>query len=94
MPLLPRVFSDIYSFASAHFEIGDYFQGNSSLGFLTALGALGFRQQKGLIGWIDEQTILVVGAGRDGRWERFKIGEDEVGKRAVRRDGWKRYLGG
>lgn len=94
LPLLPRVFSDIYSFASAHFEIGDEYRGNGSLGYLPALGSLGVRPQKGLIGWVDEQTILVIGAGRDARWERFKIGEDEDGKRNVRRDGWKRYLGG
>lgn len=96
VPLLPRVFSDIYSFTSAHFEIGDEYQGGTggSLGYLPALGSLGVRPQKGLIGWVDEHTVLVIGAGRDGRWERFKIGEDEEGKRALRRDGWKRYLGG
>jgi len=94
LPLLPRVFSDIYSFASAHFEIGDEYQGNSSPAYLPALGSLGVRPQKGIIGWVDEQTILVIGAGRDGRWERFKIEEDEEGKRSLRRDGWKRYLGG
>jgi WD repeat-containing protein 45 len=88
------VFSDIYSFASAHFEIGDEYQGNGSPTYLPALGSLGVRPQKGIIGWVDEQTILVVGAGRDGRWERFKIEEDEEGKRSLRRDGWKRYLGG
>ncbi len=94
LPLLPRVFSDIYSFASVHFEIGDDYQGgNGSLGYLPALGSLGVRPHKGLIGWVDEQTILVIGAGRDGRWERFKIAEDQEGKRGVRRDGWKRYLG-
>lgn len=94
LPLLPRVFSDIYSFASTHFEIGDEYLGKGSLGYLPALGSLGVRPQKGLIGWVDEQTILVIGAGKDGRWERFKIGEDDEGKRVVRRDGWKRYLGG
>jgi WD repeat-containing protein 45 len=94
LPLLPRVFSDVYSFASAHFEIGDEYHGSGSLGYLPALGSLGVRPHKGIIGWVDEQTVLVIGAGRDGRWERFKIGEDEEGRRAVKRDGWKRYLGG
>ena len=94
LPLLPRVFSDIYSFASVHFEIGDEHQVAGSPGYLPALGSPGVRPQKGSIGWVDEQTILVIGAGRDGRWERFRIGEDEEGKRAVKRDGWKRYLGG
>jgi len=99
VPLLPRVFSDIYSFASAHFEMGDEPNGNnqSSLSRLSALGTLPPRPQKGVLGWIDDSTILVLGAGRDSRWERFRIGErreladDE--RRAVWRDGWKRYLG-
>lgn len=94
LPLLPRVFSDIYSFASAHFEIGDEYRGHENLGYLPALGSLGVRPQKGLIGWMDDRTILVIGAGKDGRWERFKIAEDDDGKRLLRRDGWKRYLGG
>ena len=56
------------------------------------------KAQKGLIGWIDDATLLVVGTGKDGRWERFRIGEssgpgDEAVQRSVWRDGWKRYLG-
>lgn len=103
IPLLPRVFSDIYSFASAHFEMGDdlsHSKNNSSLSYLPALGSLPTRPQKGLIGWTDEQTMLVIGTGRDARWERFRIGErpatgnEDGPRRAVWRDGWKRYLGG
>jgi WD repeat-containing protein 45 len=101
LPLLPRVFSDIYSFASAHFEIGDEYASNSGGGgrndspnYSPALGTLGARPQKGVIGWLDDRTVLVIGAGKDGRWERFKISEDGEGKRLLRRDGWKRYLGG
>jgi len=99
VPLLPRVFSDIYSFASTHFEMGDEAVGSdqSSLSRLPALGSLPIRPQKGVLGWIDDSTLLVVGAGRDSRWERFRIGEQsqsaEEGKRAVWRDGWRRYLG-
>jgi WD repeat-containing protein 45 len=100
LPLLPRVFSDIYSFASAHFEMGDEPTGNnqSSLSRLPALGSLPAQPPKGVLGWVDDATILVVGAGRDSRWERFRIGERrelaDDGRRAVWRDGWKRYLGG
>jgi len=92
IPLLPRMFSDVYSFASAHFEIGDEPVGGSS--YLPALGTSVSRPSKGVIGWIDDQTILVIGAGRDGRWERFHLGEIDDGKRIVSRTGWKRYLGG
>lgn len=96
IPLLPRVFSDIYSFASAHFEMGD--EGATHGSYLPALGSTPSRPQKGLIGWLDEATLLIVGTGKDGRWERFRIGErpgtgDEGGQRTVWRDGWKRYLG-
>lgn len=91
IPLLPRVFSDVYSFASAPFEIGDETTPGSLYAppFGTAFG----RPQKGVIGWSDEQTILVIGAGKDSRWEKFVIREGDEGRRYCVRDGWKRYLG-
>jgi WD repeat-containing protein 45 len=97
IPLLPRVFSDTYSFASAHFEMGEENTESSSLKYLPALGSLPVRPQKGILGWLDDATLLCVGTGRDGRWEKFRVGErpgiaDER-TRAVWRDGWKRYLG-
>ncbi|KAJ6034908.1 uncharacterized protein N7446_009665 [Penicillium canescens] len=92
IPLLPRVFSDEYSFANAHFEMG----GEATPGspYVPPIGSSIGRPQKGLIGWCDDQTILVIGSGRDGRWEKFVIREGEEGKRYCVRDGWKRYLGG
>ena len=78
IPLLPRVFSDTYSFASVHFEMGDDAAGPNSpstLSYLPALGSLPSRTQKGILGWLNDDTLLCVGTGRDGRWERFKIGE-------------------
>ena len=101
IPLLPRVFSDVYSFASAHFELGDESstQNNSSLTYLPALGSLPNRPIKGILGWLDNETLLCVGTGRDGRWERFRVGErpgmgaEEGDRRSVWREGWKRYLG-
>ena len=92
IPLLPRVFSDTYSFASVHFEIGDETRQGPT--YLPQLGTLPGRPPKGVLGWIDDETILVIGAGRDGRWERFKLGVNDEGKRVCYRDGWKRYLGG
>lgn len=96
IPLLPRVFSDIYSFASAHFEMGDEDTLHDS--YIPALGSVPSRPRKGLIGWLDDSTLLVVGTGKDGRWERFRIGErsgagEDAGQRSLWRDGWKRYLG-
>lgn len=101
VPFLPRIFSDTYSFSSAHFEMGEEATSSgSSLTYLPALGSVPVRPMKGIIGWKDEYTILVLGTGRDARWERFRIGErtvmqgqGEVVKREVWKDGWKRYLG-
>ena len=94
IPLLPRVFSDNYSFASAHFEIDDSPQIDFGKNGNTPIpGIPGGKAPKGIIGWRDDYTILVVGAGRDGRWEKFILGENEDGKRLLIRNGWKRYLG-
>lgn len=99
IPLLPRVFSDIYSFASAHFEMGDETSGlnGSTLSYLPALGSLPSRPQKGILGWADNSTIICLGTGRDARWERFLIGDKagvaDEGQRTLYREGWKRYLG-
>ncbi|PGH09981.1 SVP1-like protein 2 [Blastomyces parvus] len=92
LPLLPRVFSDIYSFASAHFEIGD--EGPLGSAYLPSLGSSLGRPSKGVIGWTSETTLLVISAGKEGRWERFVIGQGDDGKRYCVREGWKRYLGG
>lgn len=94
IPLLPRVFSDIYSFTSARFEIDDDPQiGLGVSGAVPIPGIPGGKARKGIIGWINGYTILVIGAGRDGRWEKFIVGEGEDGKRHCVRNGWKRYLG-
>jgi WD repeat-containing protein 45 len=101
IPLLPRVFSDTYSFASAHFEMGDETGGpgnnHSTLSYLPTLGSLPNRPQKGILGWMDNSTLICIGTGRDARWERFRIGErpgdTEEGQRSVWRDGWRKYLG-
>lgn len=94
IPLMPRVFSDVYSLASAHFEVDDAPQ--SDLGKTAILpipGIPGGKPRKGVIGWKDDYTLLVIGAGRDGRWEKFILGEGSDGRRHLVRNGWKRYLG-
>jgi WD40 repeat protein len=92
IPLMPRMFSDVYSFASAPFEAGDE----------TAIGGIPFtdgtvlgttKPPKGVIGWISEDSLAVIGAGQDARWEKFVIVDGEDGKRHCVREGWKRYLG-
>ncbi|KAL2157902.1 hypothetical protein VTH06DRAFT_4957 [Thermothelomyces fergusii] len=101
IPMMPRVFSDVYSFASAPFEVdddeGDGAPGGGLPGGLpvaesTTLGTS--RPPKGVVGWIGEDTLLVVGAGRHARWEKFVVQEGPDGRRHCVREGWKRYLSG
>ncbi|CCF42870.1 WD repeat domain-containing phosphoinositide-interacting protein 4 [Colletotrichum higginsianum] len=92
IPLMPRLFSDVYSFASAPFEAGDDpLVGGLPLSDQTTLGTT--RPQKGVIGWITEDSLVVIGAGQDARWEKFVISKGDDGRRYVVREGWKRYLG-
>lgn len=92
IPLMPRVFSDIYSFASAAFEAGDETViGGLQVSENTTLGTA--RPAKGIIGWVGEESLVVVGAGHDARWEKFVIAVGEDGRRYCVREGWKRYLG-
>lgn len=93
IPMMPRVFSDTYSFASVPFEAGEEsLVGGLPMSENTTLGTS--RPPKGVIGWLNDTTLLVVGAGKDARWEKFVIQQDGTdGKRVVVREGWKRYLG-
>ncbi|KAF4337839.1 HSV2 phosphatidylinositol 3 5-bisphosphate-binding [Fusarium beomiforme] len=92
IPLMPRVFSDVYSFSSAPFEAGDEAAiGGISFSESTVLGTS--RPPKGVIGWIGDDSLVVIGAGHDARWEKFIIVDGDDGKRHCVREGWKRYLG-
>ncbi|KAH6644212.1 WD40-repeat-containing domain protein [Boeremia exigua] len=90
LPLLPRQFSDTYSNCSAKFSMGDATRAGAQQTGIP--GVPGGRPTKGLLGWLDESTVVVLGAGQDARWEKFVVGFDEAGKRAVWREAWKRYL--
>ncbi|KAI1392042.1 WD40 repeat-like protein [Hypoxylon trugodes] len=88
-------FSDVYSFTSAPFETGEepLLPSPASAiarGDNTVLGTS--RPMKGVIGWVDEGTLVVVGAGQDARWEKFVLKEED-GRTVVVREGWKKYLG-
>ncbi|KAF4124391.1 WD domain, G-beta repeat [Geosmithia morbida] len=92
IPMMPRVFSDVYSFATAPFEAGD----DSMIGGIpfsetTVLGTS--RPPKGVIGWISDDSLIVLGAGQDARWEKYIIVDGDDGKRHCIREGWKRYHG-
>ncbi len=94
IPLMPRVFSDTYSFASAPFEIGDESTTGPPHKAMAWSTPSGGSLSKGIIGWTGEKSLVVVGAGREGRWERFIVGEAPNGRRFCVREGWRRYLGG
>lgn len=101
IPLLPRTFSDTYSFASTHFEMGEEPLGwniggrgtNKSPTWNAPIpGVPGGRPPKGLIGWANNESLLVIGAGQDARWEKFIVGVSQEGKRVCFREGWRKYL--
>lgn len=91
VPLLPKAFSDTYSFASTKFDLGD--EPSAELFPVitehTTLGST--KPQKGAIGWFQEDDIVVVGGGFDPKWEKFQMTTEDGGKRVVSRIGWKRY---
>ncbi|KAI0837908.1 WD40 repeat-like protein [Hypoxylon sp. FL0890] len=87
-------FSDVYSFASTSFETGEEPLLPSPAraierGDNTVLGTS--RPMKGVVGWPDETTVIVVGAGIDARWEKFVLKEED-GRTVIFREGWKKYL--
>ncbi|KAI0536864.1 WD40 repeat-like protein [Xylaria digitata] len=88
-------FSDVYSFASAPFETGsEPLQNNHNMRRLSDNAVLGTtRPIKGVIGWINEGSLLVIGAGQDARWEKFILREGDDGRYVLFREGWKGYLG-
>ncbi|KAK4161268.1 WD40-repeat-containing domain protein [Cladorrhinum sp. PSN259] len=91
LPLMPRVFSDTYSFTSAPFEAGEEPpEPNPDVLSSMTLGTT--RPTKGLIGWVNDSTLVVVGAGNDARWEKFVVKDYSDGSRQLERKGWKRYM--
>lgn len=97
VPLLPRQFSDTYSSATTKFEMGDEpvngGAASRSATFNAGIpGVPGGRPTKGLLGWLDDNTLIVVGAGQDARWEKFIVGNDAAGRRIIGREGWKKFL--
>ncbi|KAJ9645834.1 Phosphatidylinositol 3,5-bisphosphate-binding protein [Coniosporium tulheliwenetii] len=89
IPMMPRVFSDTYSSASTRFEMGNE---PALLNQAVSSSAYAQKPPKGIIGWRSDSELIVVGAGQDNRWERFRVGFGDDGQRVVFRDGWRRYL--
>ncbi|KAI1818580.1 WD40 repeat-like protein [Poronia punctata] len=87
-------FSDVYSFTSTPFETGNEpLQNNHNMRRLSDNAVLGTTSpMKGIIGWLNESSLLVIGAGHDARWEKFVLQEGEDGRYVLVREGWKGYL--
>lgn len=98
LPLMPRIFSDNYSFASVHFELGEeplppgISSSKSPTWTAPIPGVPGGRPSKGLIGWLDDDSLVIVGAGQDARWEKFAVTVAQDGRRVIVRQGWRKYL--
>jgi hypothetical protein len=97
IPLLPRQFSDTYPTATTKFDMGEEpvaWGPHAKSATINAgiPGVPGGRPTKGLIGWLDEETILVIGAGQDPRWESFQLGLNDRGKKCLVSNGWKRFI--
>ncbi|KAI8937892.1 hypothetical protein NX059_005577 [Plenodomus lindquistii] len=96
LPLLPRQFSDTYSTASTKFEMGDEPTAwgphvKSATMSAGIPGVPGGRPTKGLLGWLDDNTVVILGAGQSPRWDRFVLGMDE-GRTTFVDHQWKRYI--
>ena len=90
LPFAPRILTDVYSFVNADFDPGED-SGMSSHPH-TQHGAPTKARVKGLVGWVDDETIVVLSAGRDARYERFKLSLDENEPASLRRAGWSKYM--
>lgn len=48
------------------------------------------RPPKGIIGWLNNSQVYVIGAGQDALWQSFKVQRTVDNKVGVSRSGWKR----
>lgn len=97
LPLLPRPFSDTYSSASTRFEMGDELGGWSPQSKAATKEVLRkFSPErvptKGLLGWLNDNELLVIGAGQDARWEKFHVDVSVEGHKYIQSVAWKSYL--
>jgi len=102
IPGMPRIFTDSYSTVSTHFEMGEEPEiwqtvgsrpGKRPTANAPIPGSPSGRPKKGVVAWINEDELVVVGAGLDARWEKFQLGMTKEGKRVCTRLGWRRYTG-
>jgi len=88
LPFAPRVFKDVYSCASTQFDPGYGEEPGSKQSQLTPTLPT---PAKGIVGWLDDETVVLISAGRDARYERFVLTENNQGKN-IFRTGWSRFM--
>ena len=92
IPLMPRVFSDTYSICSCPFEAGEE-EDAGGLPGSESTTPYPSRPPKGILGWRNDDEVVVIGAGKDIRWESFHLGKGGAdGSTMIRRAAWKRFL--
>ncbi|EPE08035.1 wd repeat domain-containing phosphoinositide-interacting protein 4 [Ophiostoma piceae UAMH 11346] len=92
IPFMPKYFRDTVSFANAEFALDDG-PGPNRHREARELAAMGWtRLPRGTVGWTDENTVVVLGAGIDPKYERFGISVGSDGQRVCQRQAWANYL--
>lgn len=93
LPLAPKFLNDVYAVTTAQCHFGDDYLAGTRLFAKLPYPIPGLpdgKPTRGVIGWLDEQTLAVISAGQDPRFERFQVGENEEGRVTCIRQGWKR----
>ena len=92
IPFMPKYFRDTVSFANAEFALDDG-PGPNRHREARELAAMGWtRLPRGTVGWTDDNTVVVLGAGIDPKYERFGISMGSDGQRVCQRQAWANYL--
>ena len=91
IPFMPQYFRDIVSFASDTFDTHEDPQ-TAGLRRSFAQEMELAAQPKGIIGWPQDDCVVVVGCGCNARFEKWAVAVGNDGKRSLIRQGWVNYL--
>lgn len=97
MPFAPRIFSDVYSFAAATCNLPEEevvlptAAKHQDAGDFLAISMPTIRP-RGIVGWVDDVTLVVISAGTQARYERFALEVDDTGSTICKREGWSRFM--
>ncbi|EFX01942.1 phosphatidylinositol-bisphosphate-binding protein [Grosmannia clavigera kw1407] len=93
LPFMPRYFRDTVSFASAEFALDDGPGPNRQREAEEAATMRWTRLPRGTLGWTSDDTVAVLGAGIDAKYERFVVSVGNDGRRVCVRQAWANYMG-